>query len=278
MLDWLRKTTTRVALVGLFASLAATGTAVDAAGRADGMIIRVQNSLVFIDIGANAGVMKGDLYDVVSAEVLTHPLTGDTLAVTPTVVGAIQVHQVLEKLAVAKLLHLMPGEDAMLKPIARVSDDPDRLSEIEKLVSRERFKMSGVSVARNAAVIPGMYQIKLGEKTKGWAILGADVIALAAAIGYRTNSNDYYDQYNNLDSNQSQSVFDFYFTRAEDRRKTSNRLFWLAGAIYAYNWADVLWLGPGAKMMAGTRDGKGTHLGLTTSSEGDPLLRLQHRF
>ena len=276
MFEWLRKTTT-LSLVGLCASLATTGTAADAAGHADGMIIRVQNSLVYIDVGANDGVMKGDLFDVVSSEVLTHPLTGDTLAVTPVTVGAIKVHQVLEKLAIAKLLHMIPGEDAMLKPIVRVHD-PDRLSEIEKLVSRDSYRARGVSVDRNAALIPGMYQIKTGEKNKGWAILGADVIALAAAIGYRTNSNDWYDQYNNLPAGLEDSQYEFYFSRAEDRRKASNRLFWLAGAIYAYNWADVLWLGQGAKMMGRTPDSGGTHLGMSTSSEGDPLLRLQHRF
>ena len=276
LFDWMRKSSTRVGLAGLLVFLA-TSTAVDA----DGMVIRVQQStqstLVFIDVGANDGVMKGDLYNIVSSEVLSHPLTGDTLAVTPMNVGAIQVHQVNEKLAIAKLLHLMLGEDAMLKPIAKVQD-PDRLAEIEKLVSRARFKAMGGSAPRNTALIPGMYQMKVGEKTKGWALLASDAVALVAAIGYRTNSNDWKDQYNNLPAGLPDSQYEFYFSRAENRRKTSNRLFWLAGAIYAYNWADVLWLGESAKMMAHTAPAKSTQFGLGATSDGDPLFSIQHRF
>lgn len=280
MFDSLRKTT-RVGFAGLFVWLLAAS-AVEAAGRAEGMIIRVQHSamstIVFIDVGANDGVMKGDLYDIISSEVLSHPLTGDTLAVTPMSVGAIQVHQVNEKLAIAKLLHLMPGEDAMLKPIAKVKD-PDRHAEIEKLVSRARFEARGGSAPRNTALIPGMYQLRVGEKQKGWALLASDAVALVAAIGYRTNSNDWKDQYNNLPAGLSESQYEFYFSRAEDRRKVSNRLFWLAGAIYAYNWADVLWLGESAKMMARTAPAdSGTQFGLGASSQGDPLFSIQHRF
>ena len=233
MFDWMRKSPTRVGLGGGLLVLLATHSAVDA-GKAEGMVIRVQQStqstLVFIDVGANDGVMKGDLYNIVSSEVLSHPLTGDTLAVTPMNVGAIQVHQVNEKLAIAKLLHLMAGEDAMLKPIAKVQD-PDRLEEIEKLVSRARFKARGGSAPRNTALIPGMYQMKVGEKRKGWALLASDAVALVAAIGYRTNSNDWNDQYNNLPAGLPDSQYEFYFSRAEDRRKTSNRLFWLAPSM-----------------------------------------------
>ncbi len=280
MFEWTRKSPAWVGLAGLLVFLAA-GSAVDAGGHAEGMVIRVQHSakstLVFIDVGANDGVMKGDLYNIVSSEVLSHPLTGDTLAVTPMNVGAIQVHQVNEKLAIAKLLHLMGGEDAMLKPIAKVQD-PDRLAEIEKLVSRARFKARGGSAPRNTALIPGMYQMKVGEKRKGWALLASDAVALVAAIGYRTNSNDWKDHYNNLPAGLPDSQYEFYFSRAEDRRKASNRLFWLAGAIYAYNWADVLWLGESAKMMAHTAPANSTQFGLSATSDGHPLFSIQHRF
>ena len=281
MFNWMRKSPTRMGLAGLLVLLA-TDTAVEAAGHAEGMVIRVQQSanstLVYIDVGANDGVMRGDLYNIVSSEVLSHPLTGDTLAVTPMNVGAIQVHQVNETLAIAKLLHLMLGEDAMLKPIAKVQD-PDRLAEIEKLVSRALFRARGGSAPRNTALIPGMYQLKIGERRKGWALLASDAVALVAAIGYRTNSNDWKDQYNNLLAELPESQYEFYFSRAEDRRKTSNRLFWLVGAIYAYNWADVLWLGESAKMMAHTAPtSSSTQFGLGATSDGDPLFSIQHRF
>ena len=279
MFDWILKTT-RVGLAGLLVLLT-TGSTAHADGHAEGMVIRIQHSskstLVFIDVGANDGVMRGDLYNIVSSEVLSHPLTGDTLAVTPMNVGAIQVHQVNEKLAIGKLLHLMPGEDAMLKPIAKVQD-PDRLAEIEKLVSRARFKARGGSAPRSIALVPGMYQMKIGEKRKGWALLASDAVALIAAIGYRTNSNDWKDQYDNLPRDLAESQYEFYYSRAADRRKTSDRLFWLAAAIYAYNWADVLWLGESAKMMTQKSPDHSTQFGLSATSEGYPLFRIQHRF
>ena len=51
-----------------------------------GVIIRVVEGLVYIDQGQRDGVMEGDLFDIISHEVLSHPLTGDTLAVTPKLV------------------------------------------------------------------------------------------------------------------------------------------------------------------------------------------------
>ena len=129
------------------------------------------------------------MYDIITSEVLAHPLTGDTLAVTPKSIGAIQVHQVSEKMAIAKLLHLVPGEDAMLKPIAKIRD-PDRLSEIERYVKRQTFRALGLDVPRRLAVVPGLYQIRIGERKKGWGLLGVGAASLAGAIGYRASSND----------------------------------------------------------------------------------------
>ena len=244
----------------------------------EGLIIRIHHrGLVFIDIGESDGVMKGDLFNIVSSEVLAHPLTGDTLAVTPKNIGAIQVHQVQSKMSVAKLLHVMPGEDVMLKPIARVSD-PERLSEIEYHVKHQMFKALGLDVPKRVAVIPGIYQMRMGEKRKGWALLAGQAVSLAAAIGYRASSNDWLEQYENLPAGLAQAEYDRYFNTADDKRGRSNRLLWLAGAIYAYNWADVLWLGGGAKMIRSQAQSSHTQVGLGLAADGEPLFQVVHRF
>ena len=246
--------------------------------KGDGLIIRIhQRGLVFIDIGKSDGVMKGDLFNIISSEVLAHPLTGDTLAVTPKNIGAIQVHQVQSKMSIAKLVHVMPGEDVMLMPIARVSD-PERLAEIEHHVKHEMFKAMGLDVPKRVALIPGLYQMRMGEKRKGWALLAGQAVSLAAAIGYRASGNDWLEQYENLSAGLPQSEYDRYFNTADDKRGRSNNLFWLAGAIYAYNWADVLWLGGGAKMMRSQAQSSQTQIGLGLAMGGEPLFEVVHRF
>ena len=262
--------------------MALVATSAAPAGAADhemaqGLIIRYEMGLIYIDVGQNQGVMKGDLYDVLSSEILAHPLTGDTLAVTPKRVGAIQVYQVLPRMSVAKLVHMMPGEDPLLKPIARVRD-PERLAEVEHYMKRAMFKASGTYAPRRLAIFPGIYQMQTGAKRKGWMMLGVEAASLIGAIAYRTSSNDWYDQYQNLPNDTSPSDFDFYYTEASDRRATSNRLFWIAGAVYVYNWIDVLWMGGTANLASSTSAPRTLGLGLRQNSSGTPMLTMAHSF
>ena len=119
----------------------------------------VSGRLVFIDLGARNDVAKGDYYDIVSSEIMTHPLTGDTLAVTPKSVGALQVEQVYDKMSLARLLELTPGENVMSMPIVRVRQ-AERLEEIQKLVKRQEYR--GTSAPLRMAVIPGLFQLQSG--------------------------------------------------------------------------------------------------------------------
>ena len=271
-----------LAQVALGLALAISPAAADSHGggmNADGLIIRVQQGIVFVDIGANDGVMKGDYFNIISSETLTHPLTGDTLAVTPKNIGAIQIHQSNPNMAIARILHLMPGEDVMLKPIDRVGADPERLAEIERFAKQELFRSLGLDIPRRLAVVPGVYQMRLGEKRKGWALLATGTVSFAAAIGYRASSNDWLDQYEGLPAGLPQAEYDRYFNTADERRSRSNRLFWLAGAVYAYNWVDVLWMGGRAgAMRARTLQSLHTEMGLGFASDGDPLFQLVRRF
>jgi hypothetical protein len=119
--------------------------------------------------------------------------------------------------------------------------------------------------------------MRIGEKRKGWALLAAEVLSLAGGFAYRSNSNDWYDQYQNLSAGLTEGDYALYFDKAQDRRRLSNNLFWLSGALFVYNWVDVLWLGEGAgtAYQAAPTPGLTVGLGLQGSQ---PLLRLTHRF
>jgi hypothetical protein len=245
---------------------------------ARGLIIRVVDQLVYIDLGSRDGVQPGDLYDIVAADVLADPLSGDTLAVSPTRVGAIRVLQVFDKMSVAELLHVQKGEDPVLMKIAPI-EDPDRLVEIEQFLHSSPFSSAGPS--RMWALVPGIYQFRSGNRGKGGALLLAEAASLAAGLAYRINSNDWKEQYDKLPAGLPQSEYDYYFGEANDRRTWSNRFFWLAGALYAYNWIDVLWRsgGPDLEGQAQTQGWPaGLALGVQVVPRGGAVLQLVHRF
>lgn len=242
-------------------------------GKPEGYVVDILSGrLVLIDLGARNNVMKGDYYDIVSSEVLTHPLTGDTLAVTPKSVGALQVEQVYDKMSLARLLELTPGENLMSMPIMRVRH-PERLQEIQQLMQRRVYR--GRSTSLRQALIPGLYQLKSGQKIKGLSILAVELAALGLGAGYRSSSNDAFDKYRA----QTEVNFDFYFDQASDRRTTSNRFFRLAVAAYVYSWVDALWLGGGNPLAAvGAPARHPVRLDLKVGRDGQPLLALTHRF
>lgn len=238
------------------------------------MIIRVKDRLAYIDAGAKDGLQAGEVFDILAVDVIAHPLTGDTLAVTPKSVGTLRVHQVFDKMAVARILMLDEGTDPMLARIGRVTDT-ERLQKIEAMMQRQAVMPMVSGVSRGLGLVPGLYQIKTESPVKGWALLGLETASLAAAIGYRVNSNDWKDSYDSLEPGTPQSEFEFFFQKASDRRRTSNRLFWVAGALYAYNWVDILWGRKAAMHMHRTPRWQA---GLSLSRQGSPMLGLRHRF
>lgn len=244
-----------------------------------GMIVKVEGgNLVFIDKGQVDGVNRGDLFDIVSTETLVHPLTDSVVAVTPKSIGAIQVVQVYPKTSLARLVYLDKGEDPMLKAIARVRD-VDRLDQVEQQVVRGIRTAAGMDVPRRVALVPGLYQQRIGETLKGRLLMAAEATALVGAFAYRSNSNDWYDQYQKLPAGLPESDYDFYFAKAQERRDRSNRLFWAAGLLFAYNWVDVLWLGEGAGMAAAAADAGLTLVHLGWLHAGGPVqLSVTHRF
>lgn len=239
-----------------------------------GMIIKIEQAgLFYIDLGQRDNVMAGDFFDIVADEVLTHPLTEDTLAVTQKTVGALRVRQVWEKTSLVQLLHIQGGENPMRKQIVRIKD-PDRLLEIEQY--NQRWMYGGTEgPSKNLALIPGLYQLKMGDKTKGWSLIGLEAAAFIAGIAYRSDSNDWKDTYDNLPAGLPEERYAFYFDGAQDRRNRSNRLFWLVGAIYAYNLVDVMWLDSGQTMNL-RRSSLPLELGL--DRDGRTALQWVYRF
>ena len=242
----------------------------------EGMIVRFESELVYIDLGQRHGVSRGDLFDVLASEILSDPRTGDTLAVTPRTVGALRIVQVADKLSIGRLLHLEPGEDPMLKEVARVQD-PDRLRQIERYVRAWQGGAGGMTEKR-LALVPGRYHLEVGEKRKGWSLMALETASLLAGIGYRISSNDYKDKYDKLNPPQPASEYDFYFSEAQNRRDWSNRFFLLAGAIYAYNWVDVLWLRGRVTLSARGPDARPLEVGAGMTQDGTALLQVAHRF
>ncbi|MFH1571782.1 MAG: hypothetical protein ABIL09_27580 [Gemmatimonadota bacterium] len=243
----------------------------------DGMIIRAENGIVYIDLGADKGVMPGDLFDIVTPEVLAHPLTGDTLAVTAKAVGAVQVRQILTaRMSIGRIVYLDPGVDPMLKPLARAREEA-RLEEIQQKMQRGMFAGGGPQVPLQLALVPGMYQLRTEQKRKGWLIAGVEAGALVAGFAYRSSSNDWYDQYQNLPAGLPQSEYDRFYNGAADRRTSSNRFFWLAGATYLFSWVDAVWMGGGAPSLPPNREAR-LQAGMKLSADGQPLLQLVRSF
>lgn len=242
----------------------------------DGYIIRIQTgNLVLIDLGQENGVAPGDLFNLIAAEVLRHPLRDTILAVTPKAVGAVQVKQVYPRMSLALIIDLDAGEDPMLMPIARVRD-PERIEALGKAMNRQVYRVASQGVPLRTAIIPGIYQMQIGERNKGWGLLGLETAALVGGFAYRSKSNEWLDTYNSLDGSYPQAEFDRYFNGAQDRRTTSNRLFWLAGALYLYNWVDVLWMGSAPRLA--TAVPPRTQVGIALADHGQPRLQIRRRF
>ena len=261
------KTMIAVLLATLFCTLGSA----EAQMPTKGLIIRVMDRLLFIDMGSQDGVQEGDIFDIVNAEVITHPLSGDTLSVTPRSVGALRVRQVYPKMALAELMHIQGAKNPMLMRIAPIQD-PERLMEVERFLKQS--PMGGGGVSQRSVLVPGLYQYHMGDKRKGLALLGTELAALTLGIIYRNDSNSWFDSYKELPPGTAPSVFDDRFNKASDLRSQSNRFFLLAGAVYAYNLVDVLWMGGGMSMRPQSK----LSLDLGIAGKRAPLLQITRRF
>ena len=163
-------------------------------------------------------------------------------------------------------MHIQAARDPMLMRIAPI-ENTERLLEVEQFLRRNMITM----VSLKSAWLPGVYQYRAGNTFKGWGLLGLELAALGGGIAFRMSSDEWFDTYSKLSPGLSPDRYDYYFNEASDRSAMSNRLFWLAGALYAYNLIDVLWMG-------NDRGGPNLSLYVTSRGDGSPLLQLKRRF
>ena len=242
-----------------------------------GIIIRLVDRLAYIDLGRRDGVQPGDLFDIVAPDVLADPLTGDTLAVSSQEVGALRVLQVFDKMSIAELLHMQAGKDPLFMNITPI-DSADRLVDIEQYLQSPKYAGSGES--RRLALIPGMYQLRSGQKRKGLSLMLAEAASLVAGLGLRVSSNDWKDRYDAYRGPDEDYLVELG-EGMQNRRRWSNRFFWLAGALYAYSWIDALWVPGSPGMMAQPRipsRSPSLALGLRIDPGTWTGLQLVHRF
>lgn len=234
-----------------------------------GLIIGVTDRLVYVDLGQRDGIREGELFDIVSTEVLSDPLSGDTLAVTPQSVGAIRVRQVFEKVSLAELVQLEPGRDPMLMRVMPIQD-PARLAEVET-ITVTGGGLTGPSWV--SALVPGLHQYQAGRRMKGLTLMGLEGASLAAAVVFRLSSNDWQDEYENYHVNNHHLVK--LGEGMQSRRRWSNRFFWLSAGLYAYNLIEVRWAQrrAGEFIEAPTLD-----VGMSLDGQGQPLLCLVRTF
>jgi hypothetical protein len=263
--------------MGAAAEVPAAGPAADppaAAMHAEGSIIRVEEGLVWIDLGERNGVLRGDLFDILSAEVVTHPISGDTLAITPKSVGIVRVVQAFDRMSLAEVLQLAEGYDPLLMQVAHIAD-PEHLAEVERFVQAHAYRATRSGVPPWQRAVPGLYQLRTGAAAKGWALVALEGAAVTLGVAYYVNSQDWYDMYRSY-SGSDAGYYDKTYNTAVSRRQWSNRFLWVAGLAYAYHWADALWIGgPGPAQANGAR---APALSLAFGPQGEARLQLVGRF
>ena len=240
-----------------------------------GLVIRNTDGLIFIDMGRQDNVTKGDLFDIIDEDVVLLPLSGDTLSVTPKSVGALKVLQVYPKMALVELLHIQGNKNPMLMRVSPIQN-PDRLVEIERYIKKDHSMAMGGASPR-LSLVPGLYQYHMGEKKKGLSMLGVEITSLTLGVAYHLSSEDWKTQYEDLGPDLAPTDYDFYFNEASDRRTWSNRFFLIAGALYAYNLVDVMWMG-GDQMPMNAQANRKMELGLGIDGDGRPMFNLVRRF
>jgi hypothetical protein len=230
-----------------------------------GLIVRVADRLVFIDLGQRNGVQVGDAFDILGPEAVMDSLSGDTLAVAARKVGILRVRQVFEKMSLAELLQLQPGVDPMLMEIVRARNAPPPDDERPAATGPAADQPPpAVGIPILLACVPGLYQLESGHWFTGLSLAVLEGGTLAGGIALRRQSDDWYDRYR-IGKTQADSAH--YLDGARHRRRWSNRLFWTAGALYACNWIEALWI---------RRQSAGIDVG--ASGDGRPLLRMVYRF
>ncbi len=92
-------------------------------GVADGYVVKVENTTVYLDWGTTAGIIVGDQFEIYSdGEVLKHPVTGASLGKTQRVLGQGVIESIQEKYSTGKIIETKgtakPGDHVRYKTVS----------------------------------------------------------------------------------------------------------------------------------------------------------------
>ena len=120
-------------------------------------------------------------------------------------------------------------------------------------------------VQKTNGLIPGLYQLKTGQNTKGWIIAALQAGTVGSGI-YLKSSDDseWFRRYKNTASAVEADKAFRKVEDAEDRGKLGKRLLWGASIIYVVNLLDVALYDP--------------NLDVALSPLGTPIIQAKIRF
>ena len=97
-------------------------------------------------------------------------------------------------------------------------------------------------IQKNNGFIPGLYQIKTNQKIKGYTISALQAGTIAAGVYYKLNADEdkWFERYKNSNSSEEAARAYGQHRDAQDNNKWSKRFFYTAGAVYVFNFIDVL--------------------------------------
>ncbi len=247
----------------------ATATRAATPPEARGLIIEVADHLAYLDLGQRDGISEGELFDIVSTEVLTDPSSGDTLMVTPATIGVVRVRQVFEKMSVAEILQLQPGQNPVLLRVAPIQD-AERLVQLAAMAATVPGRAGPGAMA---SLVPGLYQYRSGQRAKGIALAGVEAGLLLTATAFRWSSNDWHRRYQDY-AGADEAYLVHLAEGMQSRRRWSNSLYWLSAGVYAFNFVQVRWGEPADSGQPAAN----TELGLRLDGPGSACLCLVRSF
>ncbi|HPZ08909.1 MAG TPA: FlgT C-terminal domain-containing protein [Candidatus Eremiobacteraeota bacterium] len=88
-------------------------------GLTEGVVAYIDKEEVIINIGSEAGVKSGDIFNIIKITDITDPLTGQVIKVKDDIVGEIHIFEVDAKSATGKILNLQAGYSVQVKDPVR---------------------------------------------------------------------------------------------------------------------------------------------------------------
>lgn len=122
-------------------------------------------------------------------------------------------------------------------------------------------------VQKTNGLVPGLYQIRTGQRFKGeiLAVSTACALGTAAMLHMKSDPDEAWTRYQLA---RSPGAIDRAYRdhkAAEEDRRLARRLLWVAGAVYAVNLLDVVLYRQIEVSAVPAPDGGGVHLAFSTA-------------